>query len=218
MIRIDTLSLGCYCLCPRYDADHLPRGAKWLRWLSRELITTRLFFRMAPSWSRAAARIPMPADIAHAVLPAELWSPATQTWTTLASMSAPRLYHSEALLLPDGRVMISGGGRFNDDHDEPTDQLSARILRATIPLQRIKTDYHFCSSAAVVRTEFHRANAERRANRQSLTDSLWQRDTRYQYGPALSPVVVYGRKRLANRHSPGEFEPRASGQLHAIHR
>jgi hypothetical protein len=66
-------------------------------------------------------------DVAHAVLPAELWSPNSQTWTTLASMSAPRLYHSEALLLPDGRVMVSGGGRLNDD-TETTDQFSAEFF------------------------------------------------------------------------------------------
>jgi hypothetical protein len=68
-----------------------------------------------------------PTDTAHAVLPAELWSPTTQTWTTLASMSAPRLYHSEATLMADGRVMISGGGRYNDD-TESTDQFSAEFF------------------------------------------------------------------------------------------
>jgi hypothetical protein len=62
-----------------------------------------------------------------AVLPAELWSPDTEAWTTLASMSAPRLYHSIALLLPDARVLVSGGGRFNDVN-EPTDQLSAEFF------------------------------------------------------------------------------------------
>jgi hypothetical protein len=66
-------------------------------------------------------------DTANAILPAELWSPTTQTWTTLSSMSAPRLYHSEALLLPDGRVLISGGGRFDDD-TAPTDQFSAEFF------------------------------------------------------------------------------------------
>ncbi len=52
-----------------------------------------------------------PGAVANAVLPVELWSPASGNWTTLASMSAPRLYHSEGLLLPDGRVYIGGGGR-----------------------------------------------------------------------------------------------------------
>jgi chitodextrinase len=65
--------------------------------------------------------------VGNAVLPAELWSPDTEAWTTLASMNAPRLYHSDALLLPDGRVVVSGGGRFNGVN-EPTDQLSAEFF------------------------------------------------------------------------------------------
>lgn len=42
----------------------------------------------------------------------EIWSPATNAWTRLAEnpMRTPRLYHSIALLLPDGRVLIGGGG------------------------------------------------------------------------------------------------------------
>jgi hypothetical protein len=42
-------------------------------------------------------------------------------------MNAPRLYHSEALLLPDGRVFVSGGGRF-DDTTLPTDQFSGEYF------------------------------------------------------------------------------------------
>ena len=46
---------------------------------------------------------------------AELWDPATENWTTLASSSGiPRVYHSGALLLPDGRVFSTGG----NDHPE----------------------------------------------------------------------------------------------------
>ena len=43
------------------------------------------------------------------VFAAEMWDPATESWTTMASAQAPRLYHSAALLLPDGRVLTTGG-------------------------------------------------------------------------------------------------------------
>ena len=52
---------------------------------------------------------------AQAVYNAELWNPQTQTWSTLAAMQTPRQYHSIAILLPDGRVSVSGGGRFGID-------------------------------------------------------------------------------------------------------
>lgn len=42
------------------------------------------------------------------VLPAELYDPAANSWTTLASMTVPRMYHSTAILLPDGRVLAGG--------------------------------------------------------------------------------------------------------------
>jgi hypothetical protein len=44
------------------------------------------------------------------VFAAEMWNPSSEAWTTLASMSERRLYHSTAILLPDGRVLIGGGG------------------------------------------------------------------------------------------------------------
>jgi hypothetical protein len=47
------------------------------------------------------------------VLPAQIYSPTTGLWTTLAAMKTPRLYHSIAILLPDGRVAVGGGGQPN---------------------------------------------------------------------------------------------------------
>jgi hypothetical protein len=48
---------------------------------------------------------------------AELWDPATETWTTLGAMQVRRVYHSTALLLRDGSVLSAGG-----DFD-PTSQI-----------------------------------------------------------------------------------------------
>jgi Domain of unknown function (DUF1929)/Glyoxal oxidase N-terminus/Kelch motif len=50
-------------------------------------------------------------DATLAVLPAEMWDPATQTFSLMASMQVPRVYHSDAILLADGRVLCAGGGR-----------------------------------------------------------------------------------------------------------
>ena len=44
-----------------------------------------------------------------AVLYAEMWDPNTGQWTIMASHEEFRGYHSTALLLPDGRVLKSGG-------------------------------------------------------------------------------------------------------------
>jgi hypothetical protein len=49
-------------------------------------------------------------DPATGVLPAELWNPTTMTWSTMASEARAREYHSTALLLPDGRVLVAGSG------------------------------------------------------------------------------------------------------------
>ncbi|HEX2105388.1 MAG TPA: galactose oxidase-like domain-containing protein [Solirubrobacteraceae bacterium] len=45
----------------------------------------------------------------QAILDGEIWNPATKTWKTVASMAEPRMYHSTALMLPDGRVVTAGG-------------------------------------------------------------------------------------------------------------
>ena len=50
-----------------------------------------------------------------AVLEAEMWDPATGKWTVMAKESRYRGYHSTALLLLDGRVLVGGGG-----HPDPT--------------------------------------------------------------------------------------------------
>ena len=51
-------------------------------------------------------------------LQSEIYDPATNTWTLTAACTVPRLYHSTALLLPDGRVVAAGGNPEGGTHVE----------------------------------------------------------------------------------------------------
>jgi Domain of unknown function (DUF1929) len=53
---------------------------------------------------------------------AEIWDPATGQWTLGANAAKARLYHSTALLLPDGSVLTAGGGA-----PGPVNNLNAEI-------------------------------------------------------------------------------------------
>ena len=69
------------------------------------------------------------------VMASELWNPVTETWTTMASGAIPRLYHSGALLLPDGRVFATGGDGYNqaEVYSPPYLFRGARPAIATAP-------------------------------------------------------------------------------------
>lgn len=49
---------------------------------------------------------------------AEVYDPQTNAWTTLAEATIPRMYHSIALLLPDGRVVAAGSNPARGTRDK----------------------------------------------------------------------------------------------------
>jgi hypothetical protein len=52
-------------------------------------------------------------NVTTGVMPTEIWDPTTQTWIAAAPIAAARNYHSTAVLMPSGQVLVSGGGHFN---------------------------------------------------------------------------------------------------------
>lgn len=54
-----------------------------------------------------------PTEVSGGVLPSEIWNPTTQTWSPAAATGATRGYHSTALLMPDGTVLVGGSGHAN---------------------------------------------------------------------------------------------------------
>jgi Galactose oxidase-like, Early set domain len=61
----------------------------------------------------------------HPVFSSQIFDPKTSTWTKVATPTVPRVYHSSALLLPDGRVATFGGN--------PEDSFEMRIEIFTPP-------------------------------------------------------------------------------------
>jgi len=70
--------------------------------------------------------IPQPFTDTAAVLTPEIWNPTTKTFSLLNPMQTPRTYHSTAILLPDGRVFVGGGGQCGTGCAE--NHLNAEIL------------------------------------------------------------------------------------------
>ena len=59
----------------------------------------------------------------HAVLTPEIWDPTTEVWSPAPNIAVPRMYHSNAILLPSGQVLSAGGGRAPGWTDYPSAQL-----------------------------------------------------------------------------------------------
>ncbi|HLK02321.1 MAG TPA: galactose oxidase-like domain-containing protein, partial [Streptosporangiaceae bacterium] len=64
-------------------------------------------------------------QVTTGVLPAEIWDPATGKWTVDSSMATARNYHSTAVLMPDGTVLVAGGG--HEDNNTGPGQYSAQV-------------------------------------------------------------------------------------------
>ena len=53
----------------------------------------------------------------------EIWNPTTNQWRMVAPMSTPRGYHVNAILLRDGRVLVTGGGLCGCVADHPNSEI-----------------------------------------------------------------------------------------------
>ena len=61
----------------------------------------------------------------NSVMIPEIWNPVTERSIDVAPMPTPRNYHSTALLLPDGRVFVGGGGQCSGCGDGTIEDPSA---------------------------------------------------------------------------------------------
>jgi hypothetical protein len=73
-------------------------------------------------------------DVGQSTLPAEIYNPATNTWTAVETPNVNgRVYHSVALLLPDGRVVTAGGNPDRGSYESRIEIYSPAYMSQTRP-------------------------------------------------------------------------------------
>ena len=122
-------------------------------------------------------------DLTKAVLPAEIWNPDTETWTTVASLhERPRVPLDCAAASrrprPDGR-------RRRASRPAAVDQNERRDLLAAVPVQGRAADDHVGARTVPPRVELRRHDPGRRPDRQGLADPLAVGHARVRPEPAL---------------------------------
>ena len=61
------------------------------------------------------------AVVTKGVLPTEIWNPTSETWSAAAPIATARNYHSTAVLMPNGQVLVAGGGHYDGLNDKGQD-------------------------------------------------------------------------------------------------
>jgi galactose oxidase len=153
---------------------------------------------------------PVPFSDNTSVRNAELWDPATETFTTLAAAGVPRNYHSVGLLLPDARVFVGGGGlcgscstnHFNAEIFTPPYLLNADGTAKSRPAITAAPTTAAYGAAITVSTD--RAVSKFSLVRLGTTTHTVNTDQRR---IALTPTAVTGGYRLTIPTDPGVVLP-----------
>jgi hypothetical protein len=78
----------------------------------------------------------------------ELWNPADESWSIMAAHQEARVYHSSAILLPDGRVLVGGGGLPGATGEYPPGDEVARRLFAHKSVEYFYPPYFYLPGGA----------------------------------------------------------------------
>ena len=134
-----------------------------------------------------------------------MFNPQSETWTPMASQQVPRVYHSTAVLLPDGRVLSAG-------HDNGAQQTTAEIYSPPYLFQGPRPTISSAPSSLSYGGQFHDLDAPGIVDPASGLDPAQLDDPFPARGPALHGPLVHRHERdHAERDRSGERHRGAAG-------
>jgi len=138
------------------------------------------------------------------VYAAEMWNPSTETFTRMASASIPRLYHSAVVLLPDGRLLSTGGNGYpqSEIYEPPYLFKGARPTISSSPTTNITYGQTFFigtpDAAGITQVTWIRLSSTTHAF------NMEQRFSRLSFSPAAGGLNVVAPS-SANLSPPGYY-------------
>ena len=138
-----------------------------------------------PTWGQTGST-----ETTGGMLPSEIWNPDTQTWSPCAPIAATRDYHSTAILMPDGTVLVAGGGHANPGYPGP--ELVADLL-AAVPVQRPPADDRLGARRGHLRFDDHGHDAGRGVDQRGQPRLARRRHPPVRHGSALRAAQLHAR-------------------------
>ena len=151
-------------------------------------------------------------DVSKGVLTPELWSPSTETWQTLAPAALARLYHSTALLLPDGRILIAGSG----DDGPAVNQTKAELYSPPYLFKGARPTIAGAPDLHSVRRRVHRPDPGRSGDSHRGADQAGRHHPRLRRRSAIPRVVVHRGNGRSDGPGARQRESGAALVLHAF--
>ena len=163
-----------------------------------------------PTWGQTGTT-----ETTGGVLPSEIWNPDTETWSPAAATATTRGYHSTAVLMPDGTVLIGGSGHANPGYPG---QNSSQIYSPPYLSKGPRPTIASAPGAASYGSTIPVVHAGWRVDQRGQPGVAGRGHPSVRYGSALRAAQLHPDRRRAERADPVVRRSRAAGELHALHR
>ena len=157
-------------------------------------------------------------DAATASLNADLYDPATNTFSSAGANAYPRLYHSESLLLPDATVVLVGGNPTRGTYEQHIEIYSPAYLFNANGTPALAADDHRRDARA--RSATARRSRSQTPNAASIASVVLVRPGApthaFDMEQRLVGLSFTAGSRRAERDGAAERQHRAARLLHAV--